>query len=386
MISLDNLHDEGFAGDGIYIAIMDSGFPNITENPAFATLISEERLLGTYDFVERSKNIRGTGVHGSETLSVMAGYRENEFIGTAPEASYYLFRTEFAPSENPVEEAWWIEALERADSLGVDIVNTSLGYRDFDKNSYNYSFEDLDGKTTISARGANIAFEKGLLIITSAGNDGQAEFNTISTPADASGVLAIGAVDPLGDYASFSSIGPTVDGRIKPDVMAQGMQTATLDTLGNLNFVNGTSFSSPIIAGATACLLGALPDLSNFQIMQLIQESGSAYNNPTSEMGYGIPNFETIYKSGLLLQSTKISIQNHFVIEENPVTNEVVFLLPESILYGDVWFFDLLGQQILKTQITKYMNHVDISQFDSGIYIAMITGGGKSNSFKIIKR
>ncbi|WP_031425141.1 S8 family serine peptidase [Flavimarina sp. Hel_I_48] len=386
MISLESLHDRGLNGDGMHIAIMDSGFPNITENPAYSSLISEGRLLGTYDFVDRSRNVQGFGTHGSQTLSVMAGLKENEFIGTAPQASYYLFRTEFTPSENPVEEAWWVEALERADSLGIDVVNTSLGYRDFDESKYNYGYEDLDGNTTISARGANIGFEKGMLIVTSAGNDGQATFNTVATPADSPGVLSIGAVDSLGEYAAFSSMGPTVDGRIKPDVMAQGKSTAILDTNGNLDFVNGTSFSSPIIAGAAACLWEGLPSLKNSQIMDLIRESGSQYLNPSNEMGYGIPNFESTYQKGLLLKLNNDFFQDRFGIAENPVASEVVFSIPHGILHADIQFFDVLGKKILQTKITNSANRVNVSQFDSGIYIALITSGRISNSFKIIKR
>lgn len=386
MIAIDKLHMQDFLGQGMSIAIMDSGFPNIAENPAFSGLNVQNRLLGTYDFVLRQENVEGTGTHGSIVLSDMAGNLNNTFMGTSPEASYYLFRTEFAPTENPVEEAWWVEALERADSLGVDVVNTSLGYRDFDDPAYNHSYQDLDGKTTLAARGANIAFEKGLLIVTSAGNDGQGDFKTVATPADSPNVLSIGAVDANGSYAQFSSIGPTVDGRVKPDLMAQGEATAVVDTSGQIDFVNGTSFSSPIIAGAVACLWQALPTLNNFEIMQLVRESASQFQNPTDEMGYGIPDFEMALNNGQLLTNENKLLQEEFVLYGNPVENSLTISLPKLILEGKIQFFDLLGQEVMDVKLSSPINRIDVSPLTTGIYIALVSSGDKVATFKVIKK
>ena len=235
--------------------------------------------------------------HGTNTSSDIGGFIQDQFVGTAPEASFYLFVTEYVPTENPVEEAWWVEALERADSLGVDVVNTSLSYRGYDNSAYDHSYEDLDGQTTIAARGANHAFDKGMILVNSAGNGGNSSFPTVGTPADAPGVLTIGAVDSGGNYASFSSKGPTVDGRIKPDVMSQGQGSAIITTGGNVDFSSGTSFSSPIMAGAVTCLWQSRPEVPNAALMQVIRESASLYDSPTNEMGYGIPNFEDAYNA-----------------------------------------------------------------------------------------
>ena len=386
MIAVNKLHLEDFTGEAMTIAVMDSGFPNIKENPAFSVLISENRLVGTYDFVQREENVDGTGSHGSLTLSDMAGNLSGDFIGSAPQARYYLFRTEDATTENPVEEAWWLEALERADSLGVDVVNTSLGYRDFDDVSYNHSYQDLDGKTTIAARGATIAFEKGMLLVTSAGNGGGTYFETVGTPADAPNILTVGAVDSNGDYASFSSVGPTVDGRVKPDVVAQGQSAAVVDTTGKVAFVNGTSFSAPILAGAVACLWQALPQLTNAEIIQLVRESGSLYEIPTDQLGYGIPNFESALARGKVLNLKSELASDSFKIIENPVKNWVIFTLPEAIFEAKVLFFNLLGQQVMQSNITHSTNKIDVSQFVAGMYIAVISDGEHTNTFKVLKR
>ncbi|HKJ47504.1 MAG TPA: S8 family serine peptidase, partial [Christiangramia sp.] len=256
MLNTDLLHENDFTGEGITIAVMDSGFPNVNTMSTFDRLRTQNKLLGGYDFPGRSEDFSNPSLnyHGTLVLATMAGFIENSFIGTAPDASYYLFRTEVGPTETPVEETYWVEAAERADSLGVDMINTSLGYTLFDNPDYNYSPEDMDGGTTFISRGANIATEKGLLVVTSAGNRGDENyFQIIGAPADAN-VLSVGAVGPDRNYAFFSSIGPSADGRVKPDVTAQGFQIITVNEFEQLVQVNGTSFSSPILAGSIASL------------------------------------------------------------------------------------------------------------------------------------
>ncbi|MGB3775984.1 MAG: S8 family serine peptidase [Leeuwenhoekiella sp.] len=386
MIDLISLHNLDLDGTGIDIAVMDSGFPNIETNPGFAKLNNENRILYSYDFVDRSSDVRGTGSHGSQTLSTMTGYLSNEYASSAPQANYYLFRTEFAPTESPVEEAWLLEALERADSLGVDIVNISLGYRDFDNSSYNHIYEDLDGNTTLAARAANLAFEKGMLLITSAGNGGQTDFKTITTPADSPNVLTIGAVDPDGNYAVFSSQGPTVDGRIKPDVVAQGQSTAIVNTTGDVQSVNGTSFSSPIVAGAVACLWQALPSLDNEEILQLVRESGHLYTNPTNQLGYGIPNFQSALDSGLLLDLNKDSSPNEIFLMKNPVHDVLIFSIASQKDIFNLSLYNMVGSQILEAALSSLDNTIDISHLANGLYIAAVKDGNGINTFKILKR
>jgi serine protease AprX len=385
MLSGDYLHELDYTGEGMIVAVLDAGFPSIDTNPGFQKMRDENRILGTYDFEARTENVDGTSSHGFNTSSDIGGFLQDEFVGTAPQASFYFFVTEYTPTETPAEEAWWVEALERSDSLGVDVVNTSLGYRVFDNPNYDYSYEDLDGQTTFSARGANIAFDKGMILVTSAGNSGNSSFPTVGTPGDSPGTLTIGAVSSNGNYASFSSIGPTVDGRIKPDVMAQGSNAAVISTGGNVGFSSGTSFSSPIMAGVVTCLWQSRLEVPNGYIMQIIRESASLYNNPTDEMGYGIPNFEDAYVALQQLGVEDEFLMSNFALYPNPVTSKINISFPEGISNATFTIYSILGNKILSTEISRNLNSVNMEALNSGMYIASIISNNKQISFKIIK-
>lgn len=385
MIRGDFLHEQDFTGEGMIIAVLDSGFPNVEGNPAFAHIIDENRLLGTFDFFSRTTDVTGTGSHGARTFSDIGGLMDGDFVGTAPDASFYLFRTEYGPDENPREEAWWVAGLERADSLGVDVINTSLGYQDYDNAKYDHSYEDLDGQTTFAARGANIAFAKGMLLITSGGNDGNG-FGTVGTPADAPGLLAIGAVNSEGAYVSFSSRGPTVDGRVKPDVMVQGQDAAVVDQNGNVTFNNGTSFSSPILAGSITCLWQSRPEVRNGRIMQVVRESAHLYDNPTNQMGYGIPNFEDAYNALQLLGVEDQFLEENFAVYPNPVTNLLTVSFPVTSEVAKLRLYNVLGNLVKEFTLSSTENTMDMSTLTAGMYILTVTSSEKINSFKIIKQ
>src|SRR5690554_6749937 len=389
MIGVDQLHQSGFDGDGIVVAFMDNGYPNVLSNPAYAHIRNEGRLLGYYDFVERIENPNGSGSHGAATLSDAAAILENPnpdlaFVGTAPKASYYLFVTEDGYGESPVEEAYWVEALERADSLGVYVTNTSLGYQDFDNPAYNHLYEDLDGFTTIGARGSNAAFDKGMINVTSAGNDGNG-FGYIGSPADAPGSFTIGAVDSAGDYVDFSSYGPNYAGVIKPDVMAQGRSAAIVNQYGQVDYSNGTSFSSPIIAGAVASLWQAVPNLKNDVVMQAIRESADLYNSPTYNMGYGIPDFGDALNALLQMSAEQHLQETLFALYPNPVSSEVHISFPKSVNHAEFLLYNVLGERVKQAKISPLKNSLDVSELPSGMYIASITSNNKTTSFKIIK-
>ena len=384
MLSGDYLHELDFAGQGMVIAVLDAGFPTVQTNPGFDKMRDEGRLLGTYDFEARTTNVDGTSSHGLNTSSDIGGFLQDEFVGTAPLASYYLFVTEYGPTETLAEEAWWVEALERSDSLGVDVVNTSLGYQDFDNPNYDHSYEDLDGQTTFAARGANIAFDKGMILVTSAGNDGGG-FTYVGTPGDSPGMLTVGAVDYDGYFASFSSIGPTTDGRIKPDVMAQGSSSAVISTGGWVDFSNGTSFSSPIMTGVVACLWQSRPQTPNNEVMQIIRESAHLYDDPTDQMGYGIPNFQDAY---LALQQLGIEdefLLSNFALYPNPASSTINISFPEGVSEAEFTLHSILGNEVLSTQISKNANSINIESLTTGMYIATIRSNNQKISFKIIK-
>jgi serine protease AprX len=385
MIAANFLHEQDFTGTGIDIAVFDSGFPGVLTNPAFETLRDEGRLLGTYNFITREETADTSSSHGSKTFSDIGGFLEDEFVGTAPGASFYLYVTEDVTQENPVEEAWWVEALERADSLGVSVVNTSLGYQDYDNPAYTHSYEDLDGFTTIAARGANHAFDKGMLLLTSAGNDGQS-FGFVATPADAPGCLSIGAVDQQGEYAGFSSFGPNASGLRKPDVMAQGVSAAVVDQNGAVDFNSGTSFSAPIMAGAVACLWQSNPQTTNAQLMQIVRESAHLFENPTDFMGYGIPNFEAAYTALQLLAIEDQFLEIQFAMYPNPALDVVSFKMPSTIDKAKVSVFTITGQFLFSSELTQQQNTLNISGVATGLYIATIASGATRNSFKLIKK
>ena len=385
MLSGDYLHELDYTGEGMIVAVLDAGFPSIDTNPGFQKMRDENRILGTYDFEARIENVNGTSSHGFNTSSDIGGFLQDEFVGTAPQASFYFFVTEYTPSETPVEEAWWVEALERSDSLGVDVVNTSLSYRVFDNPNYDYSYEDLNGQTTFSARGANIAFDKGMILVTSAGNGGNSSFPTVGTPGDSPGTLTVGAVNSNGNYVAFSSIGPTVDGRVKPDVMAQGAIAAVINTGGNVDFSSGTSFSSPIMAGVITCLWQSRPEVPNGHIMQIVRESANLYNNPTDQMGYGIPNFENAYAALQELGFEDEFLMSNFALYPNPVTSKINISFPEGISNCTFTIYSILGNKVLSTEISRNLNSVNIESLNSGMYIASINSNNKQISFKIIK-
>ncbi|MBK5214730.1 MAG: S8 family peptidase [Flavobacteriaceae bacterium] len=384
MINVDYLHENNYTGQDILVAYMDNGYPGVLTNPAYATLRNEGRLKGYYDFVAREENYIGTGSHGAGTFSDAAGFLNGQFVGTAPGASYYLFITEDDNSESPAEEAYWVEALERADSLGVYVTNTSLSYQTFDNTSFDHEYVDLDGQTTIAARGSNAAFDKGLINVVSAGNAGN-DFGYVATPSDAPGSLTIGAVDANGNYVSFSSRGPNSAGVIKPDVMAKGLDAAIVSQNGNVTTASGTSFSSPITAGAVASLWGAVPTLKNNVVMQAIRESADRYNNPTNQYGYGIPDFGAALDYLLTLGTEQQMLDTNFALYPNPVSTQINISFPKSVENAKFALYNVLGEKILQTRITSMKNSIDVSGLSSGMYIASITSNNKTTSYKIIK-
>lgn len=378
------LHQQNFTGSGKIIAVMDAGFPGVNTILPFQRLRDNNNILGGYDYVLRNPDFY-TGVsHGTSVLSTMAGHKENSLVGTAPDASYYLFITEDDSSENPVEESLWVEASEKADSLGVDIINTSLGYfGEHDNPAYNHTYSEMDGKTTFISRGAEIAFSRGMIVVASAGNsNNNSQIDPhIGAPADAVSVITVGAVNSAKSLASFSSIGPSYDNRIKPDVMAQGQSAVISDALGTIVTANGTSFSSPIMSGMVACLWQAFPLKTNKEIRELIIKSADRYTVPSNQYGFGIPNF-----SLALALSLNAFSNSEFMLYPNPVHDSIFISLPSGHDKGLIFIYTVLGQKIVEHDITSQSSNVSLKSLGKGIYIYKLESGVYSKTGKIIKQ
>lgn len=289
------IHERGFYGNGMMIAVLDGGFMNADRIPALHGI----KLAGLKDFVvPKSNNIFEEMEHGTMVLSTMAANAPNLYVGVAPEAQYVLVRCEDERTESLAEEDYWASAAEYADSLGVDVINSSLGYHDFDDVKTNHLYWEQDGETALISHTASMCADKGIICVNSAGNDGMGVWKKINFPADAKDILTVGSINEQGKNAAFSAVGPTVDGRIKPDVMAFGSPASVITGRGAIINDNGTSFSSPLIAGMTACLWQALPHKTAKQIIKLVKMAGNNQQHPDNIYGYGVPDFWKAYQTG----------------------------------------------------------------------------------------
>lgn len=289
------IHERGFYGNGMMIAVLDGGFMNADRIPALHGV----KLAGLKDFVvPKSNNIFEEMEHGTMVLSTMAANAPNLYVGVAPEAQYVLVRCEDERTESLAEEDYWASAAEYADSLGVDVINSSLGYHDFDDVKTNHLYWELDGEMALISHTASMCADKGIICVNSAGNDGMGVWKKINFPADAKDILTVGSINEQGKNAAFSAVGPTADGRIKPDVMAFGSPASVITGRGAIINDNGTSFSSPLIAGMTACLWQALPHKTAKQIIKLVKMAGNNQQHPDNIYGYGVPDFWKAYQTG----------------------------------------------------------------------------------------
>lgn len=292
----DSLHRWGFRGQGMLVAVLDGGFPMV-QHPGYLGHASDESVPANWDVVDQDETALDGGNHGSTVLSTMAANHPFFMIGMAPEARYVLFKTENGRGEHRLEEINYAIALEVADSIGVDVVNSSLGYTTFNDASMDYRYADLNGKTSPASIAADRAFERGMIIVTSAGNSGGDKWKYIGTPADAKHIFAVGAIDNKGDRAYFSSFGPTSDGRIKPDIVAPGVNVPSVDTNGRgIRGANGTSLSSPLICALVSCLWQAFPTATNAEILTAIKQTASQASKPDNALGYGLPDFAAAYR------------------------------------------------------------------------------------------
>lgn len=378
-INLRNLHIAGFTGNGISIAVIDTGFPNVDTGSAFSRLWTNNKIKGGYNFVSKNNDIYNTSLnaHGTVVLGAIGGYIDGSFVGSAPDADFYLYVSENYNQEIPEEELYWIEAAEEADRKGVEVITTSLGYTTFDDPKYNYTYANMNGSTSFIARGAQIAVEKGIFVLAAAGNAAQQPWHYLYTPADNEKVFSIGAVDNNGNSSTFSSYGPNSAGIIKPDASARGTLTATVN--GNsTTAVSGTSLATPVAAGGVACFLQAFPTINRNLLRNKLRETASLYPNSTNQMGYGILNFGNMYSS---LQTNEMNIVESVKIIPNPTHDFVEIQSLKKI--DTVVVFDALGRKIFAVKNSKKVN---LTQLKPGIYYLEINAEGKKTIEKIIKK
>lgn len=389
------MHNEGYFGQGMHIAVLDAGFYKVDELPAFERLRENNQILGVRDFVDGDRHVYDADNHGMKVLSTMAGFIPGKLLGTAPKASYWLLRSEQAASEYIIEEHNWIAAAEFADSVGADIINSSLGYSDFDDASTSHTYKDLDGNTTLITQAADIAASKGILVVTSAGNEGSSKWKYISAPADADSILTVGAIMEDGRRAFFSSYGPTADNRIKPDVCAIGLPSVVSGTTGNVSSSSGTSFSSPIMAGLVACLWQAHPELTNMDIIDIIKRSANQFQAPDTSLGFGVPD---IYAAHLYLKTSGV-IENpskgSMRVFPNPFKNEfhVEFLSQQINIPYDmrIEMFDLNGLKMIDHFQPELKNNLklttinQVNGLNSGFYLLRLTADNIILQKKVIK-
>ncbi len=378
MIDIDFLHSLGYTGQGITIAVLDGGFYGVDIGEGFQSFWDKDQIIETRNFAEDNDSVFHSSTHGSNVLSIMGGDMPGEYIGSAPDAKFYLFRTEVTSSETIAEEDFWVEGAEYADFVGADIINSSLGYTTFDDTLQNHTYEDLDGNTAVATIAADIAASVGILVCNSAGNEAASSWHFIGVPADGDSVFTVGAVDANGNYATFSSVGPTADGRIKPNVSGQGAGTAYIDQTGNILIGSGTSYSSPLIAGACASLWSAFPELTNMEIIDIVQKSASQYTNPDYLLGYGIPSFAKAY---IELKGLNISETNLLTIIPNPAESLTTIIINGSETSDAILnVYDIAGHILYTTEIklsTGELSATTLSNLDhlaSGLYFVQLIG------------
>ena len=392
MLATDYLHDLGYRGQGMTIAILDAGFYNVNSLPIFDSLFANNQVLGTKDFVNPGGSVYAVGTHGMSVLSTMGGNLPGELIGTAPKANYYLLRTEDGATEFPIEEDNWVCGAEYADSVGADVINSSLGYTNFDNTNWSHTYADMDGEHCRSSRGAAIAASKGILVVNSAGNSGNDPWNYIGAPADADSILTVGAVDEYGIYAYFSSNGPSYDLRVKPNVCAMGLGTFVANSTGGVQAGNGTSFSSPVMAGSATCLWQANPGMNNLQIINVLQQSADHYLNPDTLYGYGIPNLAAAH---LILGGKQIhnfDLESNINVSPNPFTDHfsIVFYSTKNTILS-IELFDAGGKSVFKQDSVvrdigyNYIPVRNLEHIPAGVYILKVVSGEAVFTNKMMK-
>jgi hypothetical protein len=385
------LHNKGYTGKNVVIAVIDAGFAYVDTLSVFNHLWENGRILGYKDFMNPGSNIFREASHGMSVLSIISGYRPGELTGTAPDASFWLLRSENVITEFIIEEDNWIAAAEFADSAGADLINSSLGYSEFDDPSQNHSYADMNGNVARVSVAADIAASKGILVVVSAGNQGNTAWKHITAPADADSALTIGAVGRSGLVAVFSSRGPSSDSDVKPNVMAVGQGTYVAGADGTFRSGNGTSYSAPVITGLAACLWQGNRDAKVMEIYKAICESGDRFYYPDENYGYGIPDFN-LADMMLKAEHGEFAQGSEILAFPNPFYNQLFIFFGDPIdSQVDITLFDLTGKEVYHRNYPEITGRrlividSDFRNLQKGLYIIRISAGSVSRNSKLVK-
>lgn len=373
LLNGEYLHEQGYNGEAMTIAVCDNGFQNVNSNPAFSAVFSENRMLGTYDYVHNDSSVYDEGSHGASCFSFISGVKSNEYIGTATKSNFYLFHTEDNAGERLQEEFNLATALERCSQLGVDVVSISLGYTTFDVPSENHDTTDLVKNNSPAAIAVNIASSKGMLVCVAAGNQGTSSWKYLTTPSDADSAFAIASVDVNGNIAPSSSYGLANDIRVKPNVAAAGQGVKYINPSNQIATGSGTSYACPSLAGMAACLWQAFPSKTNWEIKTAIEQSASKYLNPDKHYGYGIPDFKKAYQ--LLSQSTYISnnaLEKEFIIYPNPFLQSISINNSGNAVIQQIKLINTIGQTVYSTSSAGFGSISIQPDIPAGIYLLQI--------------
>lgn len=383
------LHNYNYKGLGMHVAVLDGGFYKANEYFALDSLWKNGQILGTKDFVDPTSDIFTTHWHGMSVLSCMGGNVPGQLIGTATKASYWLIRCEDTNSEFLIEEDNWVTAAEFADSCGVDVINSSLGYTQFDDSQMNHTYADMDGKTTRITRGANIAATRGMLVFSSAGNEGNGSWKYIAAPSDGENVIGVGAVDKDSVAAYFTSYGPAYGGKTKPNVSAVGLNTFLQKSDGKLGYLNGTSFSSPVMAGIATCFWQSVSHVPATEIKKTIEKFSHLYLNPDARLGYGIPDFKKAWESFFPLSVNQLNKNAGWLVYPNPVT-DVIFLRSNIAAVQNHISIEIFTPdgKLVKKWIKSDSQNIelrDIQSLPNGILLLKISTDKSSETIKLNK-
>lgn len=387
MLGLDAMHSDGITGEGVLIAVLDSGFPGVNTTAPFNHIIQGNRILDSYNFAYQSDQVFAYDDHGTEVFSTIAAVSSGLYQGGAPAATYLLYVTEYVPTEYRVEEYFWAVATERADSAGVDIISSSLGYNEFDDQTMDYAYADLDGEHAVISKAAAFAFARGIVVVNSAGNVFPgSDWIRIAPPADVEQVLSVGSVDGLQNRASSSLTGPNANGTNKPDVMAMGAGASVVNFTGGIASASGTSFSAPQIASLVAGAWQMKPDLTAIEMVDLIRKAGSRYFAPDNLYGYGIPTYQAIKN---ILDFPSVG-DGTFIYPNPAVNNELKIAI--APVQGQPVHFELstiMGQPVYEQNYLANWNAnpftLDISSLSPGVYLAHVTMGNRTKTFRVIR-